>query len=350
MKKGIILLLLTCLMLSGCSKGDEETKIVLTTGFSKEEVFRIESMSCDLSEIMVYLTNTQNQYESVYGEQIWNTDLEGVTLEENVKDVVLAKIAQVKTMNLLAEKYEVELSEEEKALVEVATDTYFNALNDIEKELMDVDRDVIWELYTEYALAEKVYSYIIKDINPEISDDEARTITVSHIFLKTYSLDSQGKRVAYSTDMKAETYEKAKEILSLARDEGQDFAALVEKYSEDDTGTYSFGKGEIGDAFEQSAFQLETNEISDVIETEHGYHIIKCLNTFNREETDANKLKIVEQRRKEVFGQEYDEFVSTLTRSLNEKLWDKVTFIHDTNVTTTNFFDVYSEIVDIRSE
>lgn len=350
MKKGIILLLLFCFLLTGCAKEGDETKIVLTTGFSKEEIFRIESMSCELPEIMVYLTNTQNQYESVYGEQIWSADLEGVTLEENVKDVVLAKIAQVKTMNLLAEKYEVELSEEEKALVKVAADTYFTSLNDTEKELMNVDEEIIENLYAEYALAEKVYGYIIKDINPEISDDEARTITVSHIFLKTYSLNSQGERVSYSADMKQETFEKAKEILTLAKDEEQDFAALVEKYSEDDNGTYSFGKGEIGDAFEQAAFELETNEISNVIETEHGYHIIKCLSTFNREETDANKLKIVEQRRKEVFGQEYDEFVSTLTRSLNEKLWDKVSFIHDTNVTTTTFFDVYSEIVDIRSE
>ena len=347
MKRGMILILLVLLMLTGCSKDGKETKVVLTTGFSKDEVFRIETMSCTLPEIMVYLTNTQNQYESVYGKQIWNTDLDGITLEENVKDIVLAKIAQVKTMNLLAEKYEVWLSEEEKALVNSAAESYFNSLNETEKELMGVNQKIIQQLYLEYALAEKVYAYIIKDINPEISDDEARTITVSHIFLKTYSLDSQGRQVNYSEEMKQEIYRKAQEILVMAREPGQDFEALIEKYSEDSTGTYSFGKGEIGDEFEQAAFELETDEISEVIETEFGYHIIKCLNTFDREETDANKLKIVEQRRKEVFGQEYDEFVSTLTRSLNEKLWEKVSLLHDENVTTTTFFDVYTEKVDI---
>ncbi len=350
MKRGIILFLLMCLLMTGCSKTGDETKIVLTTGFSKEEIFRIETMSCTLPEIMVYLTNTQNQYESVYGEQIWNTDLDGVSLEENVKDVVLAKIAQVKTMNLLAEKYQVVLSETETELVRTASQNYFASLNEKERELLSVDLETIELLYSEYALAEKVYAYIIKDINPEISDDEARTITVSHIFLKTYALDSQGKKVDFSTEKKQEIYQKAQDILTMANAPEQEFETLVEKYSEDGMGTYSFGKGEIGGAFEQAAFELETNEISKVIETEYGYHIIKCLNTFNREETDANKLKIVEQRRKEVFGQEYDEFVSTLTRSLNEKLWNKVSFIHDSDVTTTNFFDVYSEIVDIRSE
>ena len=35
----------------------------------------------------------------------------------------------------------------------------------------------------------------IRDINPEISDDEARTIMVEQILIKTYALDGNGKRV-----------------------------------------------------------------------------------------------------------------------------------------------------------
>ena len=49
---------------------------------------------------------------------------------------------------------------------------------------------------------------------------------------------------------------------------------------------------------------------------------------LDREETDANKLKIVEERKREVFGQEYDSFVNTLVRQLNDKLWDEITLSH----------------------
>lgn len=329
--------------LAGCGGEDGfGTKVVLTTGFHKDEVFRIETSTCSLPEIMVYLTNIQNRYESVYGTEIWETNVNGVTLEQNVKDIALAQIARIKTMNLMAKQFEVELSEEEKAQVENAADTYYGSLTDTEIKQMGVSRDTVSKLYAEFALAEKVYQYTIKDINPEISDDEARTITVQHILIKTYALDGAGKRVAYTGQAKEDAYDRACEVYKLA-EQGEDFDELIRRYSEDDKSTYSFGKGEMDEAFETAAFNLGKDEISDIVESEYGYHIIKCLNTFNKNETDANKVKIVDQRRAEAFGQEYDAYVETLTRNLNEELWDSVGFIHDEDVKTMDFFDVYAQ-------
>lgn len=330
-------------MLMGCGdSGGMGTKVVLTTGFDRDEIFRIETSSCSLPELMVYLTTIQNRYESVYGREIWDTKADGVTLEENVKNIALAQIAQIKTMNLMAEKYEVSLDEEEKARAENAAKAYYDTLSEQEIDQMGVNEKTVKSLYTELALAEKMYQYTIKDINPEISDDEARTITVQHILIKTYILDSTGKKIEYNEEARQEAYKRAQEALVQAR-EGEDFDSLIRKYSEDDKATYSFGKGEMEEAFETAAFNLGTGEISDIVETEFGYHIIKCINTFDREETDAKKIKIVEQRQEEAFGQEYDAYVATLTRNLNEELWDTVNFIHDENVTTQNFFEVYSQ-------
>lgn len=329
---------LCALSLTSCS-----AKVVFTTGFGENEVFRIDSAVCTLPELMVYLTNTQNQYESVYGSEVWNISLDGVTLEENVKEMVLAKIAQIKTMYLLADNKDVKLTEAEQTKVEQAAQEYFRSLNDTEVELLGVDQDTIVQLYTEYALADKVYEYIIQDINPEISDDEARTITVQHILLKTYTTDGAGKRVAYTDELKRNVYQRACDIREQAVSGEQSFLDLASRYSEDAAVTYSFGKGEMEASFEEAAFSLETDEISQVVETESGYHIIKCINTFDREQTDANKLEIVEERRREVFGQEYDAFVEKLNREINEKLWQQVVFIHDDNVTTSNFFDVYDK-------
>ena len=96
-KRFISLLLVLVFLLTGCAgdKVGEGKKIVLTNGFDKNEVFRIETASCSLPEIKVYLTNTKNQYENIYGSQIWETKLGSTTLEENVKETVLAGIALI---------------------------------------------------------------------------------------------------------------------------------------------------------------------------------------------------------------------------------------------------------------
>ena len=329
--------------LVACGEEESGTKVVFTTGFAEDEVFRIEDVSCKKSELMVYLTTMQNQYESVYGTEIWNTSLDGVTLEENVKETVLAKIAQIKTMYLLAQEKEIVPDEGDEKLIIQAAEEYFGSLNETEKELMGVTEETVEKLYREYAMADKVYHHIIQDVNPEISDDEARTITVQHILIRTSMYDGAGNRVAYSDSAKQAAYDKAREIREMAASGEYDFTELASKYSEDTNITYSFGKGEMEEAYENAAFQLETDEVSQVVESGIGYHIIKCVSTFNREETDANKLEIVEQRKKEVFGQEYDIFVETLVRNLNRELWGEIAFIHNSEVTTADFFEVYAK-------
>lgn len=340
---GLLAIVLAALSLGGCGRGDGSSRVIFTTGFGKDEVFRIGRSSCTLPEFMVYLTNTQNQYENVYGEQIWNVELDGVTLEDNIKDIVLAKLAQIKTMYLMARERDVELDEADLQRVEKAAETYYQSLSEQELQVMGVDQETIRQLYTEYAMAEKVYNQIIEGINPEISDDEARTITIEHILIRTYTTDGTGKRIEYSDSMKQDCYEEIQKLRQQAVDGEAEFAELAARYSDDENLSYSFRKGEIDATLEEEAFRLGNGEISDVIELEGGYHLIRCISTFDREETDANKLKIVEERRNEVFGREYDAFVDTLVRNLNEQLWQELTLVHDSQVHTDDFFAVYEQ-------
>ena len=69
----------------------------------------------------------------------------------------------------------------------------------------------------------------------------------------------------------------AEEVLKKAK-AGEDFDALMKEYNEDPGETesgYTFGKGEMVKEFENAAFALKYNEISDIVETQYGYHIIK---------------------------------------------------------------------------
>lgn len=71
----------------------------------------------------------------------------------------------------------------------------------------------------------------------------------------------------------------AKEILQKLKD-GEKFEDLAAKYGTDDTKDVggrlgTFGRGEMVKEFEDAAFALKPGELSDVVKTKFGYHIIK---------------------------------------------------------------------------
>lgn len=74
---------------------------------------------------------------------------------------------------------------------------------------------------------------------------------------------------------------RAGHILKLARGKGQDFAGLARKYSEDpetslnggDLGTIE--RGQLHPDLERAAFALDTGQVSEVVESPEGFHIIQ---------------------------------------------------------------------------
>ncbi|HPW17888.1 MAG TPA: peptidylprolyl isomerase [Candidatus Aminicenantes bacterium] len=100
-----------------------------------------------------------------------------------------------------------------------------------------------------------------------------KTASVRHILLLT-----QGKTEAE----KAEARTKIEGLLARAR-AGEDFAELARLYSEDpgskaNGGLYEdFGRGQMVKPFEDAAFSVPVGEISGIVETAYGYHILKIV-------------------------------------------------------------------------
>ena len=90
-------------------------------------------------------------------------------------------------------------------------------------------------------------------------------------------------RQALPLEKKMEKLKLANELKARA-DKGEDFVALVKQYtddpgSKDKGGEYIFGRGQQGIAleFEDAAFSMKTNQISDPVETRFGYYIVRLL-------------------------------------------------------------------------
>ena len=80
---------------------------------------------------------------------------------------------------------------------------------------------------------------------------------------------------------KAEVKSKAQKVLAEARANPSKFAALAKQYSQDHGSSEKggdlgfFGKGVMAKPFEQAVFSMKQGQISDLVETQFGYHIIK---------------------------------------------------------------------------
>lgn len=109
--------------------------------------------------------------------------------------------------------------------------------------------------------------------------EQPEMVHVRHILLMTIDPETHQPLPTNTVTAKRKQMD---DILKQIRD-GGDFAALAEKYSEDPGSKEKggelpeFSRGQMVPEFEAAAFAMTNNQVSDVVTTQYGYHIIKML-------------------------------------------------------------------------
>jgi peptidyl-prolyl cis-trans isomerase D len=137
-------------------------------------------------------------------------------------------------------------------------------------------------------------------------------VRASHILLKTDGKDEAAVR------------KQAEDILKQAKAPGADFAALASKYSEDDGSKANggdldyFTKGRMVPEFEQAAFSMQPGQISDLVKSQFGFHIIKVV---DKKAAGTRTLDEVRPQIQETLtAQRVDQQIETRTRDLDARI------------------------------
>lgn len=293
-------------------------------------------------EYLYWLGNMTAYYDmmmSMYGGSLnldEAIDDNGTTWGEQLKEIAYQNAVLIAVTPEAAARYGVTLDDEDLAELRQQRESNIESAGSEEKyayqlQGMNISDETSFGLDLTSALftkLEEAYTQkLLAEGDPEALTDEdmaayleeAGLLRAKHILLLTKDPDTNEE---YDDAKKAEQKAKAEEILAKLREDPTQFDTLMNENSEDSglssyPDGYLFGPNEMVTEFEEGTRALAVGEISDVVESTYGYHIILRLDAdceesrqecaeskFNEMMSDIVESAVVEKK------PEYDSFTT----------------------------------------
>jgi len=327
MKKLIILMVVCLLFFPTCSSKSEE--VTLKKGTSTYKLAKdlsqiVETLDPDVNKVLV----SSDEFNLTTGEIIkfMETNL-GAKAEqlkqmnaENLKQYIQRNASVLADRKLLfakAQDSDVSVTKQEIDQVINAQAEKAGGMDKFEEMLNNngLEVDTFRENIQEEML---IQSFLDQEIGNEVTVTEEevlsaynrpKTATVRHILLLTQDMDEEGKKAVLG---------KMKKIKERA-ESGEDFAELAKEFSEDPGSKDKGGlyediePGVMVKPFEEAAFNVPVGEISDIVETKYGYHIVKVEGRQKEERPlDQVREELRQNIRQRKIEQEFSDYMDQL--------------------------------------
>ncbi len=318
MKKGIIFVFILIISIS----------ILLFTGCSKT-LARVDGIDIKQNEVDVYMNFIESQ--STDGEST-KSEEELKTLEVNIIDSLIV----IKLLGKYAEENNITVSSQEvDDQLKMIIDSYTSE-KDFEENLknMGIDRNFLESELRSQILRRKIYNEVTTDIiitdqqAKQYYDDNRETLYLVPTRVKASHILAVFPWIKDGSEKSGEGRNEALKKIETVEDElknGGDFEELAKKYSDDELTAENGGdlgyisKGQTVGEFEEALFSLDVGEVSGIIETEYGFHIIKV--TDRQEEHYQDFEEVKEDIKKYLLDshklKEYNDFIFSLIKDAN---------------------------------
>ena len=280
------------------------------------------------AQMMLVVASERNRCQKIYTDQIWDTAVDdaGTTFQTYLLEEIQKFLKELKVMNLLADERQISLSAREKEQLNVLADSYYESMSEADRAYTGATRDDVYTMYEAYHRANRLVDALTQDVNLEVSDSEARVITV--------------QEMTFSQESEAQTFH------SRVTGEGVDFSAAAKEVSTDGATEKSVGRGERSKAYEDVVFVLENGQISEVFQDGEFWYVVKCVNDYDETATLERKQKMALERKNQAFRQIYDSFAQDHQIESGGSFWEKLSLKDGNESETDDFFERYRQAMN----
>ncbi|MEY8516616.1 peptidyl-prolyl cis-trans isomerase [Lachnospiraceae bacterium 29-84] len=267
------------------------------------------------------------QLGAMFGTTMWGQDLfgEGTDMETSVKNSVAENIQTLYLLEDHMADYKVEITEDELAKMDEAAGKFIEGNSKAAIRQLGATKEYVKEMLRLNTIQVKMRAEMDKEVDTEVSDDEAAQKTISYVQVNNQSrTDDDGKSIDYT--------EEEKEVLrqdveAFAQNAADDFTAAAETAGYTVT-PYSYGADEesLDASVKEAADKLKEGEVSEVITTDTSYYVVHMDSLFDEEATEKKKEEIVTTRKNDHYTEVCDGYKEDVKFELNEEEWAKVKF------------------------
>jgi len=293
---GLLLLIIAIL---SCSKEDKSQSNDLTTNFSDSTVVAIVNgdpiHNSDVDKAIKQFLNQLGKDTEQFNNQKSDTALWKEALEWIVSIRLLAQEAHKQNIRVEESEFDFALNTIKRRFP--TEQKFLDALEEAELSIEQFTNNLTKELMVQKLLEQKIGSQIddfsaedvLKYYNEheeEFMQDEQ--IRVHHILLKVSETSNPEKVKSVES--------KARRILERIK-KGENFESLARQYSEDPSALKGgdlgfFSRGDMIKNFEDAAFALKIGEVSDLVRTPLGFHIIRMDERKASQKVPFDEVKI----------------------------------------------------------